>query len=71
MVQIVLGQEKETGQQVQIQPQEQYTPDWTSPRQGPRIFGLTKMLGGYHYRQSRNDNPSPPRSHQPKGKPET
>lgn len=46
------------------------TPAWISLRQGPRIFGLTKMLGGYHYRQSRNDNRTPPRSHQPKGKPE-
>lgn len=39
--------------------------------ESPRFFGLTKMLGGYHYRQSRNDNPTPPRSHQPKGKSET
>ena len=41
------------------------------PSESPRIFGLTKMLGGYHYRQSRNDNRTPPRSHQPKGKSET
>lgn len=26
------------------------------PSESPRIFGLTKTLGGYHYRQSRNDN---------------
>ncbi|RKI37366.1 hypothetical protein D7V86_23330 [bacterium D16-51] len=32
------------------------------PSESPRIFGLTKMLGGYHYRQSRNDNRTPPRS---------
>ena len=30
--------------------------------ESPRIFGLTKMLGSYHYRQSRNDYHSPPRS---------
>ena len=41
------------------------------PSESPRVFGLTKTLGGYHYRQSRNDNRTPPRSHQPKGKSET
>ncbi len=36
--------------------------------ESPRVFGPTKTLGGYHYRQSRNDNRTPPRSHQPKRK---
>lgn len=41
------------------------------PSESPRVFGPTKTLGGYHYRQSRNDNRSPPRSHQPKRKRKT
>ena len=39
--------------------------------ESPRVFGLTKTLGGYHYRQSRNDNRTPLRAYQPKGKSET
>lgn len=39
---------------------------YMNPRRAPGVFGLTKTLGGYHYRQSRNDNSPPQGSHQPK-----
>ena len=65
------GRKKRQGNRYRYSRRNNIRPLGQAPRQGPRIFGLTKMLGGYHYRQSRNDNLSPPHSHQPKGKPET